>query len=341
MLVVMRSDANEEQIKTVVEKIKSFGLGAHLSQGAERTVIGAIGAKVGLEKSILETLPGVSEIIPISKPYKVVSREFQEKDSVITLGGKVKIGGDSPVVIMAGPCAVENKERLLDIARAVKKAGAHCLRGGAYKPRTSPYSFQGLGEEGLKYLAEAREKTGLPIVTEVMDARDIELVARYADVMQVGARNMQNFTLLKEIGRTKKPVMLKRGPSATMEEWLMAAEYICSEGNHQVILCERGIRTIENYTRNTLDISAVPVIKKLSHLPIVIDPSHGVGRWDLVIPMARAAVAAGAHGLMVEVHNEPDKAASDGGQSLKYDNFELMMNQVKAIEKVMRENGIS
>ncbi len=341
MLIVMRSDATQEQIQGVVDKIKSFGLGAHMSQGAERAVIGAIGSKVGVERGLLETLPGVSEIIPISKPYKVVSREFQQKDSVVTVGGTVAIGGTAPVAVIAGPCAVESREQIIEIAREVKKAGAHILRGGAYKPRTSPYSFQGLGEEGLKFLAEARKETGLPVVTEVMDTRDVALVAKYADMLQIGARNMQNFNLLKEVGRTKKPVLLKRGPSATFEEWLMAAEYVCSEGNLQVVLCERGIRTMENYTRNTLDVSAVPVIKKLSHLPIVIDPSHGVGRWDLVTQMARASVAAGAHGLAVEVHNQPEKAASDGGQSLKYDNFQIMMDQVRAIEKVMKEHGIS
>ncbi|MBU0581071.1 MAG: 3-deoxy-7-phosphoheptulonate synthase [Candidatus Margulisbacteria bacterium] len=340
MLIVMRSDATPEQIKVVEEKVKSFGLGVHQSKGAERTVIGAIGKKVGIEKGILETLPGVSEIIPISKPYKVVSREFQQDDSVIIVAGNIKIGGKNPIITMAGPCSVESREQILEIAHEVKKAGAKMLRGGAFKPRTSPYAFQGLGEEGLKYLAEARKETGLAVVTEVMDTRDVELVAKYADMLQIGARNMQNFNLLKEVGKTNKPVFLKRGPSATIEEWLMAAEYVCSEGNKQVVLCERGIRTIENYTRNTLDISAVPVIKKLSHLPIVIDPSHGVGRWDLVPAMARAAVAAGAHGLMVEVHNEPDKATSDGGQSLKYEKFSKMMKEIKIIEKAMRDNEI-
>lgn len=340
MLVVMNLDATEEQIKAVEERILSFGLGAHLSRGAERTIIGAVGKKMGMEKGVLETLAGVSEILLISKPYKLVSREFKQEDTIVQVGENILIGGHNPAVIMAGPCSIENKEHILEVAREAKKAGANMLRGGAFKPRTSPYSFQGLGIEGLKYLAEARAETQLPIITEVMNTRDVEIVSEYADMLQIGTRNMQNFDLLKEAGNSNKPVLLKRGFSATFEEWLLAAEYIYAQGNKQVVLCERGIRTMETYTRNTLDISAIPVIKKLSHLPIIIDPSHSVGRWYLVSSVSRASIAAGANGLLIEVHNEPDKALSDGPQSLKYDNFRKLMFEIKLIEKVLHENNI-
>ncbi|KAF0133708.1 MAG: 3-deoxy-7-phosphoheptulonate synthase [Candidatus Saganbacteria bacterium] len=290
MIIIMKPNATEEQINNVTEKLKSRGFGIHLSKGVERTVIGAIGDKSAIQLEAISMLPGVSDIVPIRKPYKLVSREFKTEDTIVVVDKKLFIGDKKPIAVIAGPCSVESKEQMLEVAEEVKKAGASALRGGAFKPRTSPYSFQGLGEEGLKILAEAKKKTGLPIVTEVMDTRDVGLVSKYADVLQIGARNMQNFVLLKEVGKAGKPVLLKRGAGSTVEELLMSAEYILSEGNHQVILCERGIRTIENYTRNTLDLSAIPVIKKLSHLPVVVDPSHGTGRWDLVESMSKAAV---------------------------------------------------
>jgi 3-deoxy-7-phosphoheptulonate synthase len=335
MIIIMRPDATDEQINHVVEKLKQHGFGIHLSQGVERTVIGAIGDKSVIELETIQMLSGVSEIVPIRKPYKLVSREFKKEDTVVRISKTLSIGAGQKVVVIAGPCSVEGKNEILEVAEIVKKMGARALRGGAYKPRTSPYSFQGLGEEGLKYLAEARRKTGLPVVTEVMDTREVELVAKYADMLQVGARNMQNFNLLKEIGSTKKPVLLKRGAGATIKELLMSAEYIISEGNKDVVLCERGIRTFENLTRNTLDLNAVPVIKKLTHLPVVVDPSHGTGEWDLVPAMAKAAVAAGADGLLVEVHPRPDAALSDGPQSLKPDTFEELMKELKLIAKAI------
>ena len=335
MIIVMKTNATDEQIAAVEGKVKSLGLGVHLSKGAERTVIGAIGDKSAVDTSVIESLPGVLEIVPISKPYKLVCREIQEEDTVILLPNGLKIGGKNKVVIMAGPCSVENEEMIIETAKAVKEAGAHILRGGAFKPRTSPYSFQGLGETGLKYLAKAREITGLPVITEVMDTRDIDLVVKYADILQIGARNMQNFVLLKEVGKTKKPIFLKRGPSATMQELLMSAEYIMSEGNKNVILCERGIKTMENYTRNTLDLSLIPVVKKESHLPIIADPSHGTGLWRLVAPMSRAAIAAGADGLMIEVHPDPSSAKSDGQQSLTFESFKKLMSEVKSIAEIV------
>jgi 3-deoxy-7-phosphoheptulonate synthase len=294
-------------------------------------VLGAIGDKSALQLETIQMLPGVSEIVPIRKPYKLVSREFKTEDTVVKVNGQLSIGAGRPVAVIAGPCSVEGREEILEVARVVKEAGAAALRGGAFKPRTSPYSFQGLGEEGLKFLKEAREKTGLPVVTEALDTREVALVARYADVIQVGARNMQNFSLLKEVGKAGKPVLLKRGPGSTIEELLMSAEYILSEGNQQVMLCERGIRTLETYTRNTLDLAAVAVMKKLSHLPVVVDPSHGTGKWDLVPAMAKAAVAAGADGLIIEVHPHPDEAFSDGPQSLKPDTFSELMRDLKAV----------
>jgi 3-deoxy-7-phosphoheptulonate synthase len=336
MIVVMKSEATEDQITHVVETLKGLGFGTHLSKGVERTVIGAIGDKSVLRPGMVEMLPGVSEIVPIRKPYKLVSREIHHEDTVVVVGGTVSIGAKHPVVVMAGPCAVENEEMIIEAAKAVKAAGAMMLRGGAFKPRTSPYAFQGLAEKGLQFLANAREVTGLPVVTEVMDTRDVELVARYADMLQIGARNMQNFNLLKEVGKTQKPVLLKRGLASTIEEWLMSAEYIMSEGNKNVVLCERGIRTIETYTRNTLDLSAIPVVKSVSHLPIIADPSHGTGKAAFVTPMALAAVACGADGLMIEVHPKPEEAVSDGPQSLTYKAFEQMMKEIRKIEDVVR-----
>ncbi len=329
MIIVVRPDATQEQIDHIIKKIKDHGLQAHVSQGTERTIIGAIGDESILQSMPLEAIPGVEKVLPILKPFKLASRDFRKENTVINIGGR-QVGG-TKIAVMAGPCAVENKTLLVEIAREVKNAGASFIRGGAFKPRTSPYAFQGLEEEGLKYLAEARDRTGLPIVTEVMDPRDIELIARYADVLQIGARNMQNFRLLKEVGLSKKPVLLKRGISATIKEWLMSAEYIMSGGNHNVILCERGIRTYETATRNTLDLSAVPVLKQLTHLPVIVDPSHAVGKWDLVAPMAKAAIAAGADGLIIEVHSNPEEALCDGEQSLKPKGFKQLMDEMKPI----------
>ncbi|NQT48649.1 MAG: 3-deoxy-7-phosphoheptulonate synthase [Chloroflexi bacterium] len=331
MIVVMRKDSGEKETAEVIKRLEDAGLTAHLSTGVERTVIGVLGVSPAVAdvRDMLELLPGVEEVVPISKPYKLSSREFQPEDTVIKLGDHT-IGGDE-LIVMAGPCAVETEEQAISTARAVKAAGATVLRGGAFKPSTSPYTFRGLGEDGLKILAQAKDETGLPLVTEVLTPGDIEMVARYADILQVGARNMQNFILLDELGKTRKPVLLKRGISATIQEWLLAAEYILSQGNRQVILCERGIRTFETYTRNTLDISAIPTIHKLSHLPIIADPSHGTGRWDLVAPMALAAVAAGANGLLIEVHPSPERALKDGPQSLTFENFAKLMKGIAPI----------
>lgn len=335
MIVVMRKDSGEKETAEVIKRLEDAGLTAHLSTGVERTVIGVLGVSPAVAdvRDMLELLPGVEEVVPISKPYKLSSREFQPEDTVIKLGDHT-IGGDE-LIVMAGPCAVETEEQAISTARAVKAAGATVLRGGAFKPSTSPYTFRGLGEDGLKLLAKAKDETGLPLVTEVLTPGDIEMVARYADILQVGARNMQNFILLDELGKTRKPVLLKRGISATIQEWLLAAEYILSQGNRQVILCERGIRTFETYTRNTLDISAIPTIHKLSHLPIIADPSHGTGRWDLVAPMALAAVAAGANGLLIEVHPSPERALKDGPQSLTFENFAKLMKGIAPIAEAV------
>jgi 3-deoxy-7-phosphoheptulonate synthase len=334
MIVVMRRDATEEEIQRVIAFIESKrDLRAHVSRGVERTVIGVIGHVYPELQGELETLPGVEEVLRVTKPYKLASREFHPDDTLVRVGDVV-IGGDE-VVVMAGPCSVESEEQLLETARAVKGAGARVLRGGAFKPRTSPYSFQGLGVQGLRLLAKAREETGLPVITEVMTAEDVDLVATYADILQIGARNVQNFKLLHAVGKVNKPVLLKRGFATTYEEWLLAAEYILAGGNKQVILCERGIRTFETYTRNTLDLAAVPVIKRLSHLPIIVDPSHGTGKWHLVTPMALAAVAAGSHGLLVEVHPNPEQALSDGPQSLTPDNFRQLMDGVRRIAQAI------
>lgn len=330
MIIVLRPDATDKQIDHIINRVKKLGLTPHVSKGTERTIIGVIGPEDVLRVTPLEVFPGVEKVMPVLAPYKLVSREFRKEDSVIDLGKGVKIGGKK-IIVMAGPCAIENLDTLFEVAKEVKKAGAVVLRGGAFKPRTSPYAFQGLGEEGLKYLKKAGDELGLVTITEVMDPRDVGLVVKYADVLQIGARNMQNFNLLKEVGLTKKPVLLKRGLSSTIKELLMSAEYILSEGNFNVILCERGIRTFEDFTRNTLDISAVPVVKQLSHLPIIVDPSHAAGKWGLVASLAKAAVAVGADGLLVEVHSHPEDAASDGAQSLLPLNFSNLMQQLRIL----------
>ena len=332
MIVVMGANHTRTQIDYVVHQIEEAGLRGQITEGVERTVIGVVGDSHTKEllRERLEAMPGVESVVRILQPYKLVSREFHAgRDSTIWVG-PVAIGGGR-VVVIAGPCSVESREQALETAHAVKAAGAQLLRGGAFKPRTSPYSFQGLEEEALRILAEARELTGLPIVTEAMDARQLEMVLNYADMVQIGARNMQNYPLLREAGRSKHPVLLKRGPSALLEELLLAAEYVMAEGNPNVVLCERGIRTFENYTRFTLDLNAVPVLKRLTHLPVIVDPCHGTGKWELVTPMARASVAAGADGLLVEVHPEPDRALSDGPQQLTPQNFSLMMQELDAV----------
>ena len=333
----MRKDATAEQIRGVSEAIEARGFKAHPIPGAQRTAIGVTGNKGALDAPVFESLPGVLEVIPVSHAYKLVSREVKTEDSIVKVGD-VPVGGRE-LTIVAGPCAVESMEQTLIVARAIKAAGAHILRGGAFKPRTSPYSFQGLGEEGLRILAEAREATGLPVVTEALDNEGVDLVERYADAIQIGARNMQNFSLLKRAGRAKKPVILKRGMSATLEEFLMSAEYILSEGNYDVILCERGVRTFADHTRNTLDLSSIPAVQRISHLPILADPSHGTGKRHKVLPLSRAAVAVGADGLLIEVHHKPETALSDGPQALLPEQFAELMNQVRAISTVMGRNA--
>ncbi|CEP68405.1 Aldolase-type TIM barrel [Moorella glycerini] len=329
MIIVMKPGATREQIEAVSERLVELGFKTHPIYGQEKTVIGAIGDKKALSSEAIINLPGVEKIVPIMKPYKLVSRELKETPTMVRVGG-VPVGGRG-LVVMAGPCAVESEEQLLSAARAVKAAGAQILRGGAFKPRTSPYAFQGLEEEGLKMLARVREEVGLPFVTEAVDTRDVALVAEYADAIQIGARNMQNFRLLKEAGATGKPILLKRGLAATIEEWLMAAEYILDSGNPNVILCERGIRTFETATRFTLDLAAVAVVKENSHLPVIVDPSHGTGSWRLVLPMARAAVAAGADGLIIEVHPDPARALCDGPQSLHPETFDRLMGELAPV----------
>ena len=332
-MIIMRADATPSQISAVVDRVEMNGLHAHLSHGTERTVIGAVGDGRPLMPDQFLHLPGVDRVMPISRPYKLASREFSPQNSIFPLDG-VQIGGDE-IVIIAGPCSVENRSQLLETAFAVREAGAHALRGGAYKPRTSPYSFQGMGEAGLELLAEAREATGMPVVTEVMSPEQIPLVVRYADVLQIGARNMQNFTLLHAAGESQHTVLLKRGMMATVEELLMAAEYVLSHGNKRVILCERGIRTFENATRNTTDINAIPVLKSLTHLPVILDPSHSTGYWEYVTAVARAGIAAGADGLIIEVHPEPSEALSDGAQSLKPERFVELIRQAKLIAEAV------
>ena len=338
MIILMKRNATQEQIDQVTEWITSVGYHPHLSQGVERTLIGAIGddrGKIQLKSAAF--LPGVEQIVPILKPYKLASREFQETDTIVRVG-EVRIGGPEFTVI-AGPCSIESEEQMMESGYAAKKAGAKILRGGAFKPRTSPYSYQGMEEEGLKLLRKVGDKTGMPVVTEVMNTMDVDLVEQYSDILQIGARNIQNFSLLKAVGHCHKPVLLKRGMMTTIEELLMSAEYILSEGNGQIILCERGIRTFETATRNTLDISAVPVLKELTHLPVIVDPSHAAGHAKYVLPLARAAVAVGAHGIIVEIHPEPEKAFSDGAQSLRPEQFYRLMDEVNLLEKTMQEIG--
>jgi len=336
MIVVIKRTATPEQTQDIVDKIVAMGYAVNVSQGAERLIIGVLGVRENKDMlaAQLGGFAAVERVMPVSKSYKLVSREGTQTDTVVRVGQAVEIGGGL-VHVIAGPCTVEGRDMLVETAHWVKRCGATLLRGGAYKPSTSPYSFQGMGKEGLEILAEARAQTGLPIVTEVLDPRDMEIVHQYADVLQIGARNMQNFNLLKEVAKARKPVMLKRGLSATIEEWLLAAEYIYSGGNHDVILCERGIRTFETSTRNTLDLSAVPVVKALTHLPIIVDPSHGTGKWDLVTPMARAGVAAGADGVMIEVHPKPGDALKDGFESLTFERFAAMMEQVRPVARAV------
>jgi 3-deoxy-7-phosphoheptulonate synthase len=334
MVIVMEGTATEEQVQKVIEALVEVGYDVHRSTGVTHTVLGAVGIpRQPVDPTALELLPGVREVVKISEPYKLVGRTFKAADTVVDMAG-VKVGG-SEVIVMAGPCSVETREQVHTVARAVGTAGARVLRGGAFKPRTSPYAFQGHGEEALRWMRDVADECGLAVISEVMDLRTIEMMLRYVDCLQVGARNMQNFDLLKELGRVRRPVLLKRGMSATIEEWLLSAEYILAGGNTQVILCERGIRTFEQATRNTLDISAIPVVKKRSHLPILVDPSHGTGRRDKVIPMARAAVAAGADGLLIEVHDNPEKALSDGAQSLYPQQFETLMGELRVIAPVL------
>ncbi len=336
MIIVLKHGSGENEVREITERLSEQGFKVHISEGVEKTLVGAIGDRSRLSALDLEALPWVEKVVPILSPYKLVSREFHPADSIISIG-EHQIGGKD-IHVIAGPCAVENRAQILETAHRVKEAGATFLRGGAFKPRTSPYSFQGLGEEGLRYLADAREETGLLVVTEVVDVRDVERVAYYADVLQIGARNMQNFLLLKEVAKSDRPILLKRGPSSTLEEWMMAAEYIMDGGNYQVMFCERGIRTFEDYTRNTLDLSMVPALHALSHLPVIVDPSHGTGRWNLVTPMAKAALAAGADGLIIEVHPQPEKALSDGKQSLTPENFSTMMKDLARLSQVLERD---
>src|SRR6266853_1861472 len=335
MIVVMKAHATEEQIRGVCEKIEKLGYRAHAMPGAQRTAIGITGNKGEVEQGTLEEMAGVQEVIKVSKPYKLVSRDLKEENTVIRFPGTAATIGGPALAVVAGPCAIESREQAFAVAERVHRAGAQFLRGGAYKPRTSPYSFQGLEEEALKIMAAVRDKYGMKIVTEAIDHESLELVEEYADVIQIGARNMQNFSLLKRAGRARKPVLLKRGMSATLEEFLMAAEYVMSEGNYNVILCERGVRTFADHTRNTLDLSIVPAVQRLSHLPIVVDPSHGTGKRNKVTPLSRAAIAVGADGLLVEVHHKPDEALSDGPQSLFPDQFDELMVQVRQIAAVV------
>jgi 3-deoxy-7-phosphoheptulonate synthase len=333
MIVVMKQSASSAQIANVTARIEQLGCRVHLSEGQERTIIGVIGDVRSLDREQIERMAGVERTVPILRPFKLANREFHPQDTVFKVNG-VSIGGKQ-LVVMAGPCAVESREQIMETARAVREAGARVLRGGAFKPRTSPYSFQGLGEEGLRLLAQARDETGLPVVTEVMEPQMVPLVTTYANILQIGARNMQNYALLHAVGEARRPVLLKRGMMSTIEELLMAAEYVLSHGNERVMLCERGIRTFEQYTRFTLDISAVPLLKRLSHLPVIVDPSHGTGKWELVGPVSRAAVAAGADGLIIEVHPRPEEALSDGAQSLKPARFAALMRSLRPVTEAV------
>jgi 3-deoxy-7-phosphoheptulonate synthase len=337
MLVVMQANATEEQVRAVCEKIEALGYRAHPIPGAQRTAIGITG-NTGAVEIGLDEMSGVQDVIRVSKPYKLVSRDVKEENTVVRFPGSDGSFGARDLGIIAGPCSVESREQAFTIAERIARAGARFFRGGAYKPRTSPYTFQGMGENGLKIMAEIRDQFGLRIVTEAIDNESLELVAEYADVIQIGARNMQNFSLLKKAGRLRKPVLLKRGMSATLEEFLMAAEYILSEGNYEVVLCERGVRTFADHTRNTLDLSIVPAVQRLSHLPIVVDPSHGTGKRDKVLPMSRAAVATGADGLLIEVHHDPDRALSDGAQSIVPDQFDELMSEIRQIAAVVHRS---
>jgi 3-deoxy-7-phosphoheptulonate synthase len=334
MLVMMKAHATAAEIQEVCRKIEEMGYRAHAIPGSTRTAIGITGNRGPVEATSLETLPGVAECVPVSKPYKLVAREFRANTTVVDLGDGVKVGG-AELAIIAGPCAVEGRQQAFTIAAAVRAAGARLFRGGAYKPRSSPYSFQGLGEEGLKVLADVRAEFGLKIVTEAVDHESLELVEKYTDVIQIGARNMQNFSLLKRAGKSSRPVLLKRGISATLDEFLMAAEYILAEGNYNVILCERGVRTFADHTRNTLDLSVIPAVQQLSHLPIIVDPSHGTGRREKVVPLSRAAVAVGADGLIIEVHHKPEEALSDGNQSILPSQLEVLMKEIQQIAAVL------
>jgi len=340
MIIVLKKTATEKQVRHIEDSVRAWGLKANVSRGTERTIIGLIGDEREIRSKPLDMLPGVESVLSVLKPYKLAAAEGRPEGTRIRLkpvkkGGRTIVIGGPEVIVMAGPCSIESREMLLDLARLVKKSGGHLLRAGAFKPRTSPYSFQGLGHEGLRLLAEARTEVGIHVVTEVMDVRDVEAVAEAADIIQIGARNMQNFTLLKAVGKLRKPVMIKRGLANTIEELLMSAEYVMSEGNHEVLLCERGIRTFEPMTRNTLDLAAVPVLKRESHLPVIVDPSHGTGHWDLVVPMARAAVAAGADGIMVEIHPKPEEALSDGSQALLPKTYLRMMDELNRVARVL------
>ncbi|MBK8984901.1 MAG: 3-deoxy-7-phosphoheptulonate synthase [Chloroflexi bacterium] len=333
MIVIMDAQATTKEKSAVIARAESLGFKIHLSDGKERTIIGVIGDERQLDKEQIERMPGVERVVPVLKPFKVASREFNPENTTFSLG-KHSVGG-TDLIIMAGPCSVESRSQIIETAHAVKEAGAHVLRGGAFKPRSSPYAFQGMGEEGLKYLAEAREETGLPIITEVMEPAMVPLVCEYADILQIGARNMQNYALLHAVGKSQHPVLLKRGMSSFIEEWLMCAEYILSHGNTRVMLCERGIRTFEKYTRNTFDINAIAVAKHLSHLPVIADPSHATGKWEYVAPAAKAAVAAGADGVIIEVHPRPDEALSDGLQSLKPEKFAALVREMRRIAEAV------
>jgi 3-deoxy-7-phosphoheptulonate synthase len=333
MIVIMRAQAGMREISAVIARIEDLGYRVHLSQGEERSIVGIIGNGRPIDRDQLERMAGVDRVVAVLKPYKLASREFKPDDTKFPIGNHIV--GNKEIVLMAGPCSVESRTQILETAHACKEAGAHFLRGGAFKPRSSPYDFQGMGEEGLKYLAEAREQTGMPIITEVMEPAMVPLVCEYADILQIGARNMQNYALLHAVGESQHPVMLKRGMSSLMEEWLMCAEYILSHGNTRVMLCERGIRTFEKYTRNTFDINAIPVIKHMSHLPIIADPSHATGKWEYVAAAARASIAAGADGVIIEVHPRPEEALSDGVQSLKPERFAKLVLEMKAVAQAV------
>ena len=336
MIIIMEPGSTEKQINNVIQNLTDLGMKTVINRGVVQTVIAAIGETSKYSTEQFEILDGVRKVERIQVPFKLVSRDSHHDDTVVTAGKNVKIGGDNPPVIIAGPCSVESEEILLSIAKVAKECGAKMLRGGAFKPRTGPRAFEGLGKLGLEFLATARKETGLAVVTEIMDTRDLDLICEFTDMLQVGARNMQNFSLLNEIGKTKKPVLLKRGLSATIEEWLLAAERIMDKGNSQIVMCERGIRTFDNkYTRNTADIAAIPVIKRLSHLPIIFDPSHAVGKWNLVAPLSKAAIVSGAHGLIIEIHPDPEKALSDGPQTLNFENFRKLSKELEKLIKIL------